>query len=112
MCSLLAELARQTYAHSREEGADDYIRAGLAALRAAAQRSGVAQEGPGRRRQGHDQEDTHQQRQHGHKTGLDSIMEQRARIRGREDGRETGQEAGRDEPQAQAAKAIASSYMP
>ena len=36
-----AELARQTYAHAREDGADR-ISAGLAALRAAAQRQGIA----------------------------------------------------------------------
>ena len=35
-----AEAARETYAHAREEGADR-IRAGLAALRAAAQRQGI-----------------------------------------------------------------------
>ena len=35
-----AELARETYTHTREEGADR-IRAGLAALRAAAQRQGI-----------------------------------------------------------------------
>ena len=52
-----AELARQTYTHAREEGADP-IRAGLAALRVAAQRSGVAQERTEQeqRRRGHDQE--------------------------------------------------------
>ncbi len=45
-----AALARETYAHAREEGADR-IRAGLAALRAAAQRQGIGTgHGPERER--------------------------------------------------------------
>ena len=106
-----AELARQAYTREMEEGTSR-ISAGLAALRAAAQRCGVAQERTAQGRDGHDQEDAdpirtglaalraaaqrdqdaHQQRQHGHTPGLDSIREQLTKIRGRDADHEAGQE--------------------
>ena len=88
-----AELARETYAHAREEGADR-ISAGLAALRAAAQRQGIGHEGIG-----HEQRREHEaartsiedrlaslrergpERAHG--AGAGSIEERLARLRGR-----------------------------
>ena len=92
-----AELARQAYAREMEEGTSR-ISAGLAALRAAAQRSGVVQERTGYRRDGHEHEHEGadpirtglaalravQQRPRGPEPGLDSIREQLAKIRGQE----------------------------
>ncbi|TNC44698.1 molybdopterin-guanine dinucleotide biosynthesis protein MobA [Rubellimicrobium rubrum] len=81
------ELARETYAHAREEGADR-VRAGLAALRAAAQRHGIGEgqtHGPG-----YDQEDDKRQqrqeraRQQERARETDSIKDRLARILGRE----------------------------
>jgi hypothetical protein len=67
-----AALARETYAQAREEGADR-VRAGLAALRAAAQRQGIG-EGP---THGRDEDDA---RQHRHEREADSIKGRLARI--------------------------------
>lgn len=91
------ELARETYAHAREEGADR-VTAGLAALRAAAQKHGVERE------QGRDASPEHAQ---GHAAEAGSIRERLARILDRgsrhkeaEVARETGPGHGQDDIRA------------
>lgn len=93
-----AEEARETYAHAREEGADR-ISAGLAALRAAAQRQGIGHEQGREREAARDSikerlarlRESGPERAHGADAG--SIEEQLARLRGRGEGRGTGQES-------------------
>ena len=75
-----AELARETYTHVREEGADR-IRAGLAALRAAAQRQGIGQ-GLSHGREDGDERD--RQREPEREASTESIKERLGRIMGRE----------------------------
>ena len=73
------ELARETYAQSREDGAHR-VRAGLAALRAAAQRHGI---GEGQTH-GHGQGDDRRQQRQERARETDSIKGRLARILGRE----------------------------
>lgn len=81
------DLARETWTHAREEGAD-LITAGLAALRAAAQRHGLEQE------HGLDAADEPVQ---GHTVEAESIQERLARIVGHDlQPHEFSQEAGTD----------------
>ncbi|TNC45244.1 hypothetical protein FHG66_20270, partial [Rubellimicrobium rubrum] len=84
-----AFLARETYTHAREEGADR-IRAGLAALRAAAQRRESGREGIGREHE--EARDSIKDRlarlrepgpERAHEAGAGSIEERLARLRGR-----------------------------
>ena len=107
-----AEAARATYSHAREEGADR-ISAGLAALRAAAQRQGIGHGGIGHE-DGHDREAA----RHGIRerlaslrepgperalgAGADSIEEALARLRGRGAGQ--GEERTAKERAAEAAR--------
>lgn len=76
------ELARETYSHAREDGADR-VTAGLAALRAAAQRHGNAQA------HGRDAEVTARarEREQEHTAGTESIRDRLARIGDRGTGR-------------------------
>jgi hypothetical protein len=95
-----AEAARATYAHARQEGADR-ISAGLAALRAAAQKQGIGHGGIGHE-QGRGREaarDSIEERlarlrergpERAHGTGAGSIEEELARLRERGTGRGTG----------------------
>jgi len=84
------ELARENYAAAREEGADR-VRAGLAALRAAAQRHGIG-EGPTHGlRPGRDESGERQRRQE--REG-DSIKDRLARLLERPTDRHAAEEAG------------------
>jgi hypothetical protein len=95
-----AEAARETYAHAREEGAAR-ISAGLAALRAAAQRQGIGHEQGRERAAARDSirerlanlREPGPERAHGADAG--SIEEQLARLRGRGTGQERTAEAAR-----------------
>ncbi|TNC45268.1 molybdopterin-guanine dinucleotide biosynthesis protein MobA [Rubellimicrobium rubrum] len=88
-----AALARATYAHAREEGANQ-VRAGLAALRAAAERQGIG------RGQGDEEGQDPQREREAREASWASIKERLGQIVGREapchaqDGLQHGPEAG------------------
>lgn len=90
-----AEAARETYVQAREEGADR-VRAGLAALRVAAQRQGIGQ---GHARAGPEQRHAPQDG-HEREAAKDRIRERLASLRehGISQGEERSVEAGRSRP--------------